>query len=170
MLLWLQPCIWRRCALFLPKILRSCSGLQLACWSLWRFVQQKCSSGAGRRRRWPYSTTLLPGYALPSKRAIAGTRIKLWRPLRPSSCDILATVGLLSAAELRVALQDGRERADHRLPRPQRGPTHHEGAAACANGSVRSRRDSGLVGLARSRECCFRCEFGAVLRCEYTAS
>ena len=34
---------------------------------VWRFVQQKCSSGAGRRRRWSYSTALLPGYALPSK-------------------------------------------------------------------------------------------------------
>ena len=36
---------------------------------VWRFVQQnqKCSRGAGRRRRWSYSTALLPGYALPSK-------------------------------------------------------------------------------------------------------
>merc|ERR1719310_1841450 len=76
----------------------------------------------------------------------SGTGSRLWWPRRPSFCDSSATVGLLLAAEARLALQDGRKRAAHRLPRPQRGPTHRLGGATCAGRPVRPPWSPGLMG------------------------
>ena len=70
---------------------------------------------------------------------------------------------VLLTGEARLALQDGRERAAHRLPRPQRGPTHRLGGATCAGRPVRPPWRPGLVGTRVVGELC-ACEIGGVNR------
>ena len=111
-----------------------------------RLPQLEWRSGAVRCCWWSYRVALHSGCLVASILVAADTRSRLWWPRRPSFCDSSATDFLLLTGEARLALQDGRERAAHRLPRPQRGPTHRLGGATCAGRPVRPPWRPGLVG------------------------
>ena len=125
--------------------------------------QLEWRSGAVRCCRWSYRAMLHSGCLVTSILVAADTRSRLWWPRRPSFCDSSATVFLLLTGEARLALQDGRERAAHRLPRPQRGPTHRLGGATCAGRPVRPPWRPALVGTRVVGELC-ACEIGGVNR------
>jgi len=125
--------------------------------------QLEWRSGAVRCCRWSYRVALHSGCLVASILVAADTRSRLWWPRRPSFCDSSATAFLPLTGEAHLALQDGRERAAHRLPRRQCGSTHRLGGATCAGRPVRPPWRPGLVGTRVVGELC-ACEIGGVNR------